>query len=72
MQDFSSKIVIIVNQIRGLGYKIGEEQVMSKVLRSLAPKFDFIVIAIEESKGISKLSLDKLTGSLQAHEVRVN
>lgn len=72
MQDFSSKIVIIVNQIRGLGYKIGEEQVMSKVLRSLAPKFDFIVVAIEESKDISKLSLDKLTGSLQAHEVRVN
>lgn len=72
MQEFSSKIVIIVNQIRGLGYRIGEEQVMSKVLRSLAPKFDFIVVAIEESKDISKLSLDKLTGSLQAHEVRVN
>lgn len=45
---------------------------MAKVLRSLAPKFNYVTVAIEESKNISKLSLDEFTGSLEAHEVRVN
>lgn len=31
-----------------------------------------MVAALKESKDISKLTLDELGGSLQAHEVRVN
>lgn len=46
IQDYCSRVVSIVNQIRGLGYKLGEEEVMAKVLRSLDPKFDFITVAI--------------------------
>ncbi|XP_039140489.1 uncharacterized protein LOC120277700 [Dioscorea cayenensis subsp. rotundata] len=47
-------------------------EVVSKVLRSLAPKFNWVAVVIEESKDIAKLSLDDLCGMLQAHEVRVN
>lgn len=45
---------------------------MFKVFRSLVPKFDWVAMAIEESKEIAKLTLDDLSGTLQAHEVRVN
>ncbi|XP_039140537.1 uncharacterized protein LOC120277761 [Dioscorea cayenensis subsp. rotundata] len=72
IQDYCSRVVFIVNQIRGLGYKLSEEEVVAKVLRSLHPKFDFVVVAIKESKDITKLSLDELSRSLQAHEIRVN
>lgn len=44
---------------------------MSKVLRSLAPKFDYVAMAIKESRDISKLSLYELSGSLQPHDIRV-
>lgn len=72
IQDYISRVVTIVNQIRGLGHKLPQVEVVSKVLRSLAPKFDFVVVAIEESKEIDKLTLDELSGSLHAHDVRVN
>lgn len=72
IQDYCSRVVTIVNQIHGLSYKLGEEEVVAKVLRSLAPKFDFVAVAIEESKDITSLSLHELCGSLEAHEVRVN
>ncbi|XP_039134292.1 uncharacterized protein LOC120271680 [Dioscorea cayenensis subsp. rotundata] len=72
IQAYVSRVVAAVSQIRALGHKLGEPEVVSKVLRSLAPKFDFVVVAIKESKEISKLSLDDLTGTLLAHEVKVN
>ncbi|XP_039133232.1 uncharacterized protein LOC120270281 [Dioscorea cayenensis subsp. rotundata] len=62
----------IINQIQGRGYKLLEEEVVAKVLHSLSSKFDYVAMVIDESKNISKLSLQELTSSLEAHEVRVN
>lgn len=52
IQDYCSRVVSIVNQIRGLGYKLSAEEVVAKVFRSLHPKFDFVAVAIEEMKDI--------------------
>ena len=62
----------IVSQMRTYGEKISDETIVSKVLRSLTPKFDHVVAAIEEAKNLSILSVDELMGSLQAHESRIN
>ncbi|CAL5363087.1 unnamed protein product [Camellia sinensis] len=58
--------------MRSYGEKISDETVVAKVLRSLTPKFDHVVAAIEESKDLSVFSFDELMGSLQAHETRIN
>ncbi|XP_039145930.1 uncharacterized protein LOC120283343 [Dioscorea cayenensis subsp. rotundata] len=72
VHDYISRVLTIVNQIWELGHKLGQSEVVSKVLRSLAAKFDFVAVAIEESKEISKFILDDFSGTVQAHEVRVN
>ncbi|CAL5340443.1 unnamed protein product [Camellia sinensis] len=70
--DFLSRVMTIVSQMRSYGEKISDETVVAKVLRSLTPKFDHVVAAIEESKDLSVFSFDELMGSLQAHETRIN
>ncbi|GKE96433.1 UBN2 domain-containing protein, partial [Tanacetum coccineum] len=72
VQGFLAKVSMIVSQMRAYGDNITDETVVAKILRSLPPKFDHVVAAIEESKYISTLSFDELMGSLQAHEVRIN
>ncbi|KAG6520057.1 hypothetical protein ZIOFF_017087 [Zingiber officinale] len=72
VQDFLSRVLTVINQIRGYGDTLEEKKIIEKVLRCLPVKFEHIVAAIEESKDLSKLSLDELMGSLEAHEKRMN
>jgi len=39
---------------------------MSKVLRSLTKDFDHVVVAIKESKDLSKYSFDELLGPISS------
>ena len=47
----------MVNPMRGLGDTMTEQMVVGKVLRSLGPKFDNIVLAIKVTKDLTKLTL---------------
>jgi hypothetical protein len=40
-------------------------------LRSLNPRFDYVVVTIEEFKKMDKLMVDELMGSLQTHEQKI-
>ncbi|XP_050888750.1 uncharacterized protein LOC127093899 [Lathyrus oleraceus] len=72
INDYITRITRLVNQIKFSGETILEQNVVSKVLRSLTPRFDNIVVAIEESKDITTLSKDELQSSLEAHEQRMD
>ncbi|KAH0745660.1 hypothetical protein KY285_007317 [Solanum tuberosum] len=69
---FSSRVTTIVSQMRSYKEKVIDQTIVEKVLRSLTPKFDHVVAAIEESNNLSVFSFDELMGSLQAHEARIN
>ena len=60
--------MVIVNQMRRNGEALINAWIIEKNLRSLDPRFDYIVITIEESKLVDKLTMDELMGSLQAHK----
>jgi len=68
----SSRATTIASQMRSYKEKITDQTIVEKVLRSLTPKFDHVVAAIENSKDLSIFSFDELMGSLQAHEARIN
>ena len=48
-----------------------ETRVVEKILRSLTDNFENVVCAIEESKDLTKFTVDELAGSLEAHEQRM-
>ncbi|KAL3502352.1 hypothetical protein ACH5RR_036801 [Cinchona calisaya] len=70
--DFLSGAMTIVSQMRSYRESNFDQTVVAKVSRSLTPKFDHVVAAIEESKDLSMFSFDELMGFLQAHESRIN
>jgi hypothetical protein len=60
----------VVNVIRGLGEELDKLLVVQKVLRSLVLKYDAKVSAIEETRDLTKMTMDELHGSLIAYEMR--
>ncbi|KAL0558913.1 hypothetical protein IC582_003500 [Cucumis melo] len=70
--DFLSRATTIISQMQTYGETITDQTIVEKVLRSLTPKFDHVVAAIEESKDLSTFTFIELMGSLQAHESRIN
>lgn len=72
VQEFISRILAIIDKMWAVGDSIIDQMIVAKVLRSLTPRFDHVVAATEESKDLTQFSIGELSGSLQAHEVRMN
>lgn len=70
--DYFTRILSITNLMKGCGEKLDDQMIMEKILRSLSPRFDYIVCVIEESKNLEDLKIEELQGSLEAHEQMLN
>ncbi|XP_070055012.1 uncharacterized protein [Nicotiana tomentosiformis] len=69
--DYCSKVKVVVNQLRRYEEDIEDVCVVEKILRTLTPKFDFVVYVIEESKDLDFIMVEQLEVSLQAHEEKI-
>lgn len=61
----------VVNKMKSNGEAMEESTFVSKILRSLTPKFNNVVCSIEESNDLGILSIDELHDSLLVHEQRM-
>ena len=48
------------NAMKNYGENISDQLIVEKIMRTLNPKFDHIVVAIEESKKLEELKVEEL------------
>ena len=68
VMSYCARTMEISNKMRFHGEKMNDVTIVEKILRSLTPKYDYVICSIEESKDIDELSLDELQISLLVHE----
>ena len=56
--NYVTRVLKVVNEMKRYGETVNDSQVVEKILRSLDEKFNFIVVAIEESKDLSMMTVD--------------
>jgi len=72
-EDVSSYITYVqtvANQLKRNGEILTDARVMEKIIWSLTDDFENVVCTIEESRNLEEMTIDDLTGSLEAHEQR--
>lgn len=62
--------VEVTNQLGRNGEELSDNRLWKRILRSLTNDFESIVYVMKESKDLSKLSVEKLARSFEAHEQR--
>lgn len=65
VQDFVTRVLDIVYQIRMMKEEIPQKYLVSKILRSLTPRFSLVVHSIIEAKDLNTLAVEKLSSSLR-------
>jgi len=53
-----SKLINVVNQMKACGEANFDQQIIEKIMRTLSSRFDFIVVAIHESKDVKTLKIE--------------
>ncbi|KAK2451727.1 hypothetical protein QL285_010757 [Trifolium repens] len=71
VSEYISRMIVITNEMKACGETLSEQVIIEKVLRSLTPQFDYIVVAIEHSKDLETMRIEELQSSLEAHELRL-
>jgi hypothetical protein len=68
---YFSRVVKLVNAMKGLVEKIEEASLVQKILRSLPDRFNPKVSSIEELNDLKSMPFDQLIGKLNAYEMRI-
>ena len=69
--EYLNRVQGLSNQMMACGANLKDQDLVEKVLRTLSSRFDYVVVAIEESKDFTEMKLDELQCSLEAHEQRI-
>jgi len=70
ISQYFDKVINLTDQMTRNGENVTDVMKFEKVLRTLTPRFDHIVVALEESKDLDSMKIEELQESLEAHELR--
>ena len=70
IREYLLRVDEFVNAIRGLGGKLKEKEVVSKVLGTLPMRYDPKVSTLEERDDLKKVTMEDLHGILTSYEMR--
>ena len=72
VDSFYTRVFGLINQLKYHGEAIEYQRVVEKILRSLPPRFENLVVTLEEHTDMATFTIDELQASLINHEHRLS
>ncbi|GAU48263.1 hypothetical protein TSUD_405090 [Trifolium subterraneum] len=70
--SYASRVQGLVHSMRSYGEEITERMMVEKVMRTLIPSFDHVIVAIQTAGQVANMKIEDLVGTLEAHELVIN
>ena len=70
IKSYADKLLSIANKVRLLGKDFPDERIVQKILVIVPEKYESKILALEESKDLSNITLGELVNALQVQEQR--
>ena len=71
VSDYSLRFTKVISELRDLGEKLDEKDVVSKLLRSLQQNFDTLTLSLEHIGTIKPMTIEEVLGSMRVYESRL-
>lgn len=71
VDEYFARTLTIANKMKAHGERMSQNVIVEKILRSMTPKFNYVVCSIEESNNLTTMTIDELQSSLLVHEQRM-
>ena len=72
VDTFYTRVVGLIYQLKSHGEPITDQRVVEKILKSLSPRFENLVVTLEEHTNMSTFTINELQASLINHEHRLS
>ena len=72
VDSFYTRVVGLINQLKSHGEAIEDQRVVEKILKSLPPRFENLVVTLEQHTDMTAFTINELQASLINHEHRIN
>ena len=72
VNTFYTRVVGLINQLKSHREAIEYQRVVEKILRSLPPRFENLVVTLEEHTHMSTFTIDEMQASLINHEHKLD
>ena len=72
VDTFYTRVVGLINQLKSHGEAIEDQRVVEKKFRSITPRFENLVVPLEEHTEMALFTIDELQASLINHEHILN
>ena len=69
--EYVGRLQVLTNSMKACDKLVKCNKVVAKILWTLTPQFNHMIVVIEESKDLEKMFVEELQNSLEAHEHRI-
>nr|KYP43259.1 hypothetical protein KK1_035314 [Cajanus cajan] len=70
IKEYANKLLGIANKVRLLGTEFSDSRIVQKILVTVPEKFEASITLLENTKDLSKITLEELVSAMQAQEKR--
>jgi len=72
VKDYFNRIQLLLDSMKAPGEMFSYQQIIEKILRTLTPRFEYIVAIIKDSKELENIEMEEMQNHIYQRIIEIN